>query len=83
MDEPAAGTSADEQLELVEMLRKIRDTGVSILIIEHNMRLVMNLCEHIVAFDFGKKIGDGTPDEIRKNQAVIDAYLGEANDAKD
>ena len=47
------------------------------------MRLVMNLCEHIVAFDFGKKIGDGTPDEIRKNQAVIDAYLGEANDAKD
>ena len=67
LDEPAAGTSAD----------------VSILIIEHNMRLVMNLCEHIVAFDFGKKIGDGTPDEIRKNQAVIDAYLGEANDAKD
>lgn len=66
LDEPAAGTSADEQLELVEMLRKIRDTGVSILIIEHNMRLVMNLCEHIVAFDFGKKIGDGTPDEIRK-----------------
>lgn len=83
LDEPAAGTSADEQLELVEMLRKIRDTGVSILIIEHNMRLVMNLCEHIVAFDFGKKIGDGTPDEIRKNQAVIDAYLGEADDAKD
>jgi branched-chain amino acid transport system ATP-binding protein len=76
LDEPAAGASRDEQTELVKMIQKIRDSGISVLIIEHNMHLVMNLCEHIVAFNFGKKIGDGTPREIQKNQDVIEAYLG-------
>jgi branched-chain amino acid transport system ATP-binding protein len=79
LDEPAAGTSAEEQDELTGMIRSIRDAGTSVLIIEHNMRLIMQLCDHIVAFDFGEKIGDGTPDEIKSNQAVIDAYLGKAD----
>lgn len=79
LDEPAAGTSREEQLELVETIKKIRDSGVSVLVIEHNMRLIMNLCEHIVVFNFGEKIGDGTPEEIQNNPAVIDAYLGRAD----
>jgi branched-chain amino acid transport system ATP-binding protein len=79
LDEPAAGTSPEEQDELTRMIMKIRDGGASVLIIEHNMRLMMRLCDHIVAFNFGEKIGDGTPDEIKKNQAVIDAYLGRAD----
>lgn len=80
LDEPAAGTSGEEQDELVQAIQTIRkEDGVSILIIEHNMRLIMNLCDHIVAFNFGEKIGDGTPDEIKKNAAVIDSYLGRAD----
>ncbi|MDR1043193.1 MAG: ABC transporter ATP-binding protein [Clostridiales Family XIII bacterium] len=79
LDEPAAGTSPEEQDELVKTIRKIRDDGASVLIIEHSMRLIMQLCDHIVAFNFGEKIGDGTPDEIKNNQAVIDAYLGRAD----
>lgn len=80
LDEPAAGTSREEQLELVQTIKKIRDGGVSVLIIEHNMRLIMNLCDHIVVFNFGEKIGDGTPQEIQNNAAVIDAYLGRADE---
>lgn len=76
LDEPAAGTSREEQTTLVDMIKTIRDSGVSVLIIEHNMHLIMNLCDHIVAFNFGKKIGDGTPEEIQNNQDVIEAYLG-------
>jgi branched-chain amino acid transport system ATP-binding protein len=78
LDEPAAGTSHEEQSALVEMIRKIRDFGVTVIVIEHNMHLVMNLCEHIVCFNFGELIGDGTPREIQNNEAVIEAYLGRA-----
>lgn len=81
LDEPAAGTSREEQLELVQTIKKIRDSGVSVLVIEHNMRLIMNLCDHIVVFNFGEKIGEGTPEEVQKNTAVIDAYLGRAEES--
>lgn len=76
LDEPAAGSSNEDQADLIKCIKKIRDSGVSVLIIEHNMSLIMNLCDKIVVFNFGEKIGEGTPKEIQQNTAVIDAYLG-------
>jgi len=77
LDEPAAGTNPSEKIELAELIRKVRnDMGVSILLIEHDMKLVMSLAERIYVLNFGSVIAEGTPAEIRANQAVIDAYLG-------
>ena len=80
LDEPAAGTNPSEKIELAELIRKVRDDmGVSILLIEHDMKLVMSLAERIYVLNFGSIIAEGTPAEIRSNQAVIDAYLGTAS----
>jgi len=77
LDEPAAGTNPSEKIELAELIRKVRDDmGVSILLIEHDMKLVMSLAERIYVLNFGSVIAEGTPAQIRANQAVIDAYLG-------
>ncbi|HUX04611.1 MAG TPA: ABC transporter ATP-binding protein [Acidimicrobiales bacterium] len=77
LDEPAAGTNPSEKLELTELIRKVRDErGVSILLIEHDMKLVMSLAERLYVLNFGGVIAQGTPEEIRANEAVIDAYLG-------
>jgi len=77
LDEPAAGTNPTEKLELAELIRKVRDDrGVSVLLIEHDMKLVMSLAERLYVLNFGSVIATGTPDEIRSNPAVIDAYLG-------
>lgn len=82
LDEPAAGMNPQETLELDELILKIRDTeGISILLIEHDMKLVMSLSEKIYVVDYGKKIGEGTPDQIRNNPVVIKAYLGDEIDA--
>lgn len=82
LDEPAAGMNPQETLELDELILKIRNTeGISILLIEHDMKLVMSLSEKIYVVDYGKKIGEGTPEEIRNNPVVIKAYLGEEIDA--
>jgi len=82
LDEPAAGMNPQETLELDELILKIRDTeGISILLIEHDMKLVMSLSEKIYVVDYGRKIGEGTPDQIRNNPVVIKAYLGDEIDA--
>ena len=77
LDEPAAGTNPSEKLELTDLIRKVRDEmEVSILLIEHDMKLVMSLAERLYVLNFGSVIAEGTPDEIRANQNVVDAYLG-------
>ena len=78
LDEPAAGLNDSETLELMKDIRDIRDRfGIAILLIEHNMELVMGICERIVVLNFGKTIAEGNPEAIRSNPAVIEAYLGE------
>ncbi|MEM1079404.1 MAG: ABC transporter ATP-binding protein [Pseudomonadota bacterium] len=78
LDEPAAGLVSHERKTLSELIQRIRDTGVSVLVIEHHMALIMEVCDRIVVLSFGSKIAEGTPEEIRTDKAVIDAYLGEA-----
>ena len=77
LDEPAAGFNPAEKTELMELIKKIRDDGYTILLVEHDMRLVMGVTDRIVAMEFGKKIAEGTPTDIRNNPAVIAAYLGD------
>lgn len=78
VDEPAAGLVEHERQELADLIRSIRTMGIAVVIIEHHMALIMALCDRIVVLNFGAKIAEGTPAEIRANAAVIDAYLGEA-----
>ena len=78
LDEPAAGMNPQESIELVELLRRIQERSrLSIVLIEHHMVVVMNLCERIAVLNFGKKIAEGTPDEIQANPLVLEAYLGQ------
>ena len=81
LDEPAAGFNPAEKEDLLALIRKIRDTGVTVLLIEHDMRLVMGVTDRIVVLEFGKKIAEGSPAEVRDNPAVIAAYLGVPTDA--
>lgn len=78
LDEPAAGLISQERSDLMDMIQAIRSRGVSILVIEHHMALIMKICDRIVVLNFGSKIAEGTPDQIRNDKTVIDAYLGEA-----
>ena len=76
LDEPAAGFNPAEKATLMQLIRKVRDQGYTVLLIEHDMRLVMGVTDRIVVLEFGRKIAEGTPAEIRDNPAVIAAYLG-------
>ena len=80
LDEPAAGFNPSEKAALIDLIRKIRDDGYTVLLIEHDMRLVMGVTDRIVVLEFGRKIADGPPAEIRANPAVIAAYLGVPDD---
>lgn len=76
LDEPAAGLNHTETSEIEALIRKVAETGVTVVLVEHDMKLVMNLSHHISVLDYGKKLAEGTPAEVRANPAVIAAYLG-------
>ncbi|HEX2769493.1 MAG TPA: ABC transporter ATP-binding protein [Geobacteraceae bacterium] len=77
MDEPAAGLNSRETVDLALLIRKVRESGITVALVEHDMELVMDVCDHIVVLNLGRKLAEGSPREIQENPQVIAAYLGE------
>jgi branched-chain amino acid transport system ATP-binding protein len=76
LDEPVTGMNATETQNMINLIRQIRERGITIVLVEHDMKAVMNLCDRIVVLNYGQKIAEGLPEEIRENKEVIEAYLG-------
>lgn len=81
LDEPAAGLNNQETTELQNLLRQVSDQGVTLLVVEHDMHFVRGLCEQVVVLNFGRKIFEGTPEQVHKDPGVLEAYLGTGNAA--
>ena len=81
LDEPCTGMNPDETRVMVDLINKIRDRGVTILLIEHDMKVVMGICDRITVINFGTQIAEGSPEEIKADQGVHEAYLGSDIDA--
>ncbi len=76
MDEPFAGMNSEETKHMMDLTRKVQESGITVILVEHDMRAVMGLCHYLTVLDFGQVLAQGTPEDIRNNQKVIEAYLG-------
>jgi len=79
LDEPVTGMNPTEKAHMLSLIKRIRGQGISVLVVEHDMKTVMGVCDYITVIDFGKKLAEGKPKEIQSNEAVIEAYLGKAD----
>jgi ABC-type branched-subunit amino acid transport system ATPase component len=76
LDEPTAGMSASETAQVMDLIRRTRDSGMTVMLVEHDLKVVMGVCDRVLVMNFGRKIAEGKPEEVSKDEAVIAAYLG-------